>query len=70
MWHFCSVEVTGKALNTRDGKGMKVPCKLNCRENTKIMKILKNFIYKLYFLEKYTVVRVNKCVDLWKTLNN
>ena len=24
----CSVEITGKAINQGDGKGMKVPCKL------------------------------------------
>ena len=31
--NICSVEVTAKAVNTGDGKGMKVPCKLNFKIN-------------------------------------
>ena len=42
----CSVEVTGKAINQGDGKGMKVPCKLYFSANENFIKILKEKLPK------------------------
>ena len=42
----CSVEVTGKAINQGDGKGMKVPCKLYFSTNENFIKILKEKLPK------------------------
>ena len=42
----CSVEITGKAINQGDGKGMKVPCKLYFSAEDSFIHILKQQLPK------------------------
>ena len=43
----CSVEITGKAINQGDGKGMKVPCKLYFPAEDSFTHILKQQLPKI-----------------------
>ena len=42
----CSVEITGKAINQGDGKGMKVPCKLYFSADDSFINILEQQLPK------------------------
>ena len=43
----CVVVVTGKPVNQGDGKGMKVPCSLQCTAEEKYIKVLKDTLETL-----------------------
>jgi len=45
--HGCTITVTGKAINARDGLGMKVPCKLSFIAEKKFIDILQEKLAKL-----------------------
>ena len=43
----CKVKVTGKAVNLADDKGMRIPCVLQLTQNSQMVSLLKEIIFKL-----------------------
>ena len=47
LLNICYIKITGEAVNLGDNKGIRIPCLLQFTGSFKMIKILKQLIYKL-----------------------